>query len=158
MVYRICKYMDLTMKKLGLRDYTDQLIHCMNFFRQNPNHVPIFEHVLVDEYQDVNSAQIELIDLLNPSNLFCVGDPRQSIFGWRGSQIRYILNFEEKHPDCEIITLTKNYRSTKHIVELINNSIRNMGLADLEPSTEGNKDVKLLKLDSESAEFEFVHQ
>jgi len=156
MVYRICRYMDLAMKKSGLRDYTDQLIHCINFFRQNPNFVPEFEHVLVDEYQDVNSAQIEIIDLLKPSNLFCVGDPRQSIFGWRGSQIKYILNFEEKHPDCEIITLSTNYRSSKQIVELINSAMENARLPELRHFNEVNAEIKLIEFESEDDEMNFV--
>ncbi len=156
MVYRICKYMDLSMKKLGLRDYTDQIIHCINFFRQNQNLVPFFEHVLVDEYQDVNSAQIELIDLLNSSNLFCVGDPRQSIFGWRGSQIKYVLNFEEKHPDCEIITLSTNYRSSKQIVELINSAMESARLPELKHFNELNAEIKLIGFDSEEDEANFV--
>jgi len=156
MVYRICKYMDLSMKKLGLRDYTDQLIHCINFLKQNPKLVPVFEHVLVDEYQDVNSAQIELIDLLNPANLFCVGDPRQSIFGWRGSQIKYILNFEEKHPDCEIITLSTNYRSSKQIVELINSAMESARLPELKHFNELNAEIKLIGFESEDDEINFV--
>jgi len=156
MVYRICKYIDLSMKKLGLRDYTDQLIHCINFFKQNPKLVPVFEHVLVDEYQDVNSAQIELIDLLNPASLFCVGDPRQSIFGWRGSQIKYILNFEEKHPDCEIITLSTNYRSSKQIVELINSAMESARLPELKHFNELNAEIKLIGFDSEDDEINFV--
>ncbi len=156
LVYSICKYIDLSMKKLGLRDYTDQIIHCINFFRQNQNLVPFFEHVLVDEYQDVNSAQIELIDLLNSQNLFCVGDPRQSIFGWRGSQIKYVLNFEETHPDCEIITLSTNYRSSKQIVELINSAMESARLPELKHFSELNADIKLIGFDSEEDEANFV--
>ena len=77
----------------GLRDYTDQLIDAVSFLKKSPLSIPQFEHVLVDEYQDVNSMQIELLKILNPANLFAVGDPRQSIFGWRGSEIKYVLDF-----------------------------------------------------------------
>ena len=158
MVYKICKFLDSQMKKMGLRDYSDQLMDAIRIFKEHKEIIPEFEHVLVDEYQDVNSTQHELIDLLSPKNIFCVGDPRQSIFGWRGSDIRYVLNFEEKYPECEIITLTKNYRSSQYIVELINKSIKNMKLPDLESIIKANKDINLLKFDTEDAEFEFVIQ
>ncbi len=158
MVLGVCNYIEAYMKKYGLRDFTDQLIDAINLFEKHRDLIPKFEHILIDEYQDVNSTQIRLVDILAPENVFCVGDPRQSIYGWRGSDIRYILNFEQKYPDTEVITLTKNYRSTEHIVDLINTSIKNMGLADLEHSLKGEKDINLLKFDSEGAEFEFVIQ
>ncbi|MBI3034656.1 UvrD-helicase domain-containing protein [Candidatus Woesearchaeota archaeon] len=158
MVQKVCSFLDEFMKREGLRDYADQLIDAIKLLREHRELVPAFEHVLIDEYQDVNNQQVELVDLLNPKNLFCVGDPRQSIFGWRGSDIRHILGFEEKYPDCEVITLTKNYRSTQHIVSLVNESIRNMRLPDLESAASGEKDVRLLNFESEDAEFEFAIQ
>src|SRR3989338_933791 len=156
MLYKICKFIDIFMKKSGLRDYSDQLNHCIKFLKEHTEFVPKFEHVLVDEYQDVNALQIELLDILNPKNLFCVGDPRQSIFGWRGSKIRYILNFEEKYPECEIVNLSTNYRSSRQIVELINKSLENMRLPELKSSAESDAQVHLLNFDSEEEEMEFV--
>ncbi|MFH1642095.1 MAG: UvrD-helicase domain-containing protein [Nanoarchaeota archaeon] len=158
LVISLCNYIESYMKKHGLRDFADQLIDTLQFFEKNPKLIPSFSHILVDEYQDVNSTQIKLIDLLNPENLFCVGDPRQSIYGWRGSDIRHILDFENKYSNSEIITLTKNYRSTKHIVNLVNKAIKSMKMPDLDSSLEGKKDIRLLKFDNESAEFEFVLQ
>jgi len=158
MVSGICTFIEQHMEKNGLRDFADQLLDTIRLFEEHKELIPEYEHVLIDEYQDVNSTQIKLADILAPPNLFCVGDPRQSIYGWRGSDIRYILNFEDKYPECEIITLTKNYRSTKCIVELINKAITNMGLADLESAQGGNKDIKLLKFGSEESEAEFVIQ
>jgi len=158
MVIAICNYIEAYMRRYGLRDFADQVIDTITFFEKHPELIPKFDHILVDEYQDVNSTQIQLIDLLSPENIFCVGDPRQSIYGWRGSDIRYILNFEEKYPDCDIITLTKNYRSTEHIVDLINSSIKHMRLADLKSSNEGKKDLHLIKFTLEDEEFEFVIQ
>jgi superfamily I DNA/RNA helicase len=158
LMFGVCNYIEGFMRKNGLRDFADQLIDAIGFFEKNPDKTPSFDHILIDEYQDVNSTQIKLVDLLSSKNIFCVGDPRQSIYGWRGSDIKYILNFEDKYPGCDIITLTKNYRSTKHIVELINKSITKMGLADLESSMGGNKEIKLIKFISEGAEFEFVIQ
>jgi superfamily I DNA/RNA helicase len=158
LVKEISIFIDKYMHKKGLRDYADQLIDCINLFKFHKNLIPEFDHVLIDEYQDVNSSQIELINLLNPENLFCVGDPRQSIFGWRGSDINYIINFEDKYPNAEIIHLTKNYRSNKHIVNLSNESIRHMALPDLEPVIEGEKDIKVVSFESEQAEREFICQ
>ena len=158
LVIGVCNYIEAHMKRYGLRDFADQLIDTIRLFENYPELIPKFDHMLIDEYQDVNSTQIHLIDLLLPENLFCVGDPRQSIYGWRGSDIRYILNFEDKYPDCDIITLTKNYRSTKHIVDLINNSIKTMRLADLHSSLDGKKDIHLLKFESENEEYDFALQ
>ena len=158
MVLRICNFLESYMDKYGYRDFADQLIDTLTLFEKHENTIPKFDHILIDEYQDVNSTQIKLVDMLNPPNLFCVGDPRQSIYGWRGSDIRYILNFSEKNPNSEIITLTKNYRSTEHIVKLMNNSIKSLGLPDIESYSKGDKDIQLIKFDSENEEFEFVIQ
>ena len=156
MVYSISSYIGSFMKKFGLRDYSDQLIHCIEFFKNNPDRMPKFEHILVDEYQDVNLMQIELLDLLNPKNLFCVGDPRQSIFGWRGSKIKYILNFEEKYPDSEIITLSTNYRSSRQIVDLMNKSLESTKLPELRHSSPSQAEIKIINFDSENEEMEFI--
>ncbi|NOQ38641.1 AAA family ATPase [archaeon] len=158
LVFGVCNYIEAYMRKYGMRDFADQLVDAIKLFEKHTGLIPEFDHILVDEYQDVNSTQIKLIDILDSPNLFCVGDPRQSIYGWRGSDIRYILNFEDKYKDCEIITLSKNYRSTKHLVELTNNSIKGMGLVDLESVIEGEKDINFLKFSSEDAELAFVLQ
>ena len=73
-----------------------------------------------------------------------------------GSDVNYILKFKEEYPESEIITLTKNYRSSRHIVEFMNNSIRTMGLPDLENENEGDKEIKVLNFESELREMEFV--
>ncbi|MFC1751204.1 3'-5' exonuclease, partial [Pseudomonadota bacterium] len=75
-----------------------------------------------------------------------------------GSDIKYILSFEEKYSGSEVISLTKNYRSTKPIVDLVNKSISSMKLPDLEAFNKGEKDIKLVKFANEDSEFEFVVQ
>ena len=175
-IYRIIQYLKEHMATQGLRDYSDQIIDAIKFLRGNPDAVPQFEHVLVDEYQDVNAMQIDLLGLLKPKNLFAVGDPRQSIFGWRGADINYILNFEkdygtpagvspaemasadvDKVGNVEIIHLTKNYRSAKEIVEFMNHSIAEMGLPNLEHHNEfENVKIKILNFDNEEDERAFV--
>ncbi len=154
-VYGICDYIQKYMEMAGLRDFTDQLVDTLRFFKKNEKAIPQYQHVLVDEYQDVNQTQTELLHLLNPENLFCVGDPRQSIYGWRGSDIKYILDFKEKYNEAEIISLVKNYRSEKQIVQLINKAIKNMNMPDLIGNKEGGK-ILLKKFQSEEEEHTYV--
>ena len=160
-VYRITKYLREHMETQGLRDYSDQIIDTINFFKKYAEGIPHFEHILVDEYQDVNAMQIELIGLLKGENLFAVGDPRQSIFGWRGSDVNYILNFEndfgaQDGDNVEVVHLKKNYRSLKGVVDFMNHVIRDMGLPDLEEHLEGESKIKILDFENEEMERNFV--
>ena len=158
LVFGVGNYIDSYMRKHGKRDFADQLIDAIKLFEENNELIPKYDYILIDEYQDINFSQIKLIELLNPKSVFCVGDPRQSIFGWRGSNINHILDFEEKYKDSEVITLTKNYRSNNHIVDLINKSILDMGLLDLETTFEAEKNINLVSFNSELNEFVFVIQ
>jgi len=153
MIYKICKKLKENRERKGMRSFNDQIIDAIHFFKKG--NAPKFEHVLVDEYQDVNSMQVEILNLLKPKNLFCVGDPRQSIFGWRGSDINYILNFQKKH-NAEVISLEKNYRSNSYLVKLMNFCIKDLGLPDLESSFRGDRLIDLKEFDDEVGEFEFV--
>ncbi len=91
----------------------------------------------------MNDQQIELLNLLSPDNLFAVGDPRQSIYGWRGSKIQHIIDFPNIHPSAQVIQLTKNYRSNKNIVALCNAVINKTGYEDLESASEEEGIVEL---------------
>ncbi len=146
-------------KKLeAMRDFTDQIVHTLNFFKDHPENIPKFQHILVDEYQDINSLQFELLELLNPGNLFVVGDPRQSIYGWRGSKIDFILDFENLYEDTAILQLSTNYRSKKKIVDVSNNVIKTMRLPDLKTENGEQGKVVLLRHENEDAENLFVVQ
>ncbi len=154
----ICKTIDTKMKEEGLRDYSDQLVETISFLKQNKQYLPQYDYIFIDEYQDINNIQMQLIELLNPTNLFCVGDPRQAIFGWRGSKIKYILEFKQKYPNAEILTLIHNYRSTKHIVTIINKMIQSMNLPDLLSASidETPKKAGIIKFDTIDQEYAFI--
>ncbi len=160
-IYKLISTISDLKKEKGLRDYTDQITHSIELFEKNPDSIPEFEHILVDEYQDVNNIQVKLIDILDPKNLFVVGDPRQSIYGWRGSKIENILNFPNKYGNPSVIQLTKNYRSTEKIVEIGNKVIKSMGLPGLETPS-GKEDqtcpIMLVSHSDENAESLFVAQ
>ncbi len=85
-----------------------------------------FKYILVDEFQDVNNLQVDLLNLLltPESRLFCVGDDWQSIYGFRGSNVSYIIEFQKHFPGAKIIKLDTNYRSTTNIVEASNEVIK----------------------------------
>ncbi|HEX5732152.1 MAG TPA: ATP-dependent helicase [Blastocatellia bacterium] len=87
----------------------------------------LFEHILVDEYQDTNKIQAEIVDLLavGHRNVMVVGDDAQSIFGWRGAHFANIYTFKERYPDAQEYRLETNYRSRPEIILLANASIRN---------------------------------
>lgn len=158
-VHDIAKEVSRQLRSKGLRDFSDQITDSLELFRKKPEMIPEFEHVLVDEFQDVNHVQFEFLKTLSPPNIFAVGDPRQAIYGWRGSDINYILNFQQEFKGTQVIMLKKNYRSTKEIVDLFNLSIKGMGLADLESADESeskDKNIHLIEHDNEKLEQVFV--
>ncbi|MEK7802950.1 MAG: UvrD-helicase domain-containing protein, partial [Deltaproteobacteria bacterium] len=110
-------------------DFGDLICEPIKLFREAPQvlekYQKRFRYILVDEYQDTNRAQYSLINLLASmhKNLCVVGDEDQSIYGWRGADIRNILEFEKDYPDVEIIRLEQNYRSTKNILSAANSVV-----------------------------------
>jgi len=84
-----------------------------------------FDYVFVDEYQDVNKEQYKLIKLLkNKNKVLIVGDEDQAIYGWRGSNSKYFRDFQLEYPDCRVIKLERNYRSTQQILNLADGFIK----------------------------------
>src|SRR3954471_3779590 len=112
-------------------DFDDMLMLTVQLFEQFPEvrtkWSKSFRYVLVDEYQDTNRAQYRLLQLLTSEhrNLCVVGDPDQSVYGFRGADIRNILEFEVDFPDAQTIALEQNYRSTNRILQAANNVIAN---------------------------------
>lgn len=110
------------LKRNNAVDFDDLLVHTARLLRENEEVrtqlQDRFRYVLIDEYQDTNYAQFVIADSIASAhgNLFVVGDPDQSIYGWRGADVSNILEFEAKYPGTEIIPLGRNFRSTGHIV------------------------------------------
>lgn len=107
-------------------DFDDLLYLPVTLLRTNPEWLEYYrqkwEFLLIDEYQDTNQAQYELVCLLvaKSGNLCVVGDPDQSIYSWRGANIKNILNFESDYPGAKVIRLEQNYRSRSNILEAAN--------------------------------------
>ena len=138
------------MKSLNALDFDDLLLKTLELFADHPpvlqQYRERFRYVLVDEYQDTNKAQYELIRLLTADsrNLCVVGDDDQSIYGWRGADIRNILDFEVDYPDAKVIKLEQNYRSTANILDAANQLIaRNEGRKDKKLWTERSEGEKI---------------
>jgi ATP-dependent DNA helicase UvrD/PcrA len=112
-------------------DFDDLLFRCVNLFELFPEVLEryrrSFRHVLVDEYQDTNRAQYRWLQLLceEHRNLCVVGDDDQSIYRFRGADIRNILDFEDDFPDAQVVKLEQNYRSTQTILNASNAVIAN---------------------------------
>jgi DNA helicase-2/ATP-dependent DNA helicase PcrA len=122
-----------------------------------------FRYVLVDEYQDTNRAQFNLIQLLSllNRNICVVGDEDQSIYSWRGADIRNILDYEKVFPDSMLIKLEQNYRSSKIIIEaasqVISKNLARKGKQMWTDNAEGDE-IKIVECRDDRAEAEYVSQ
>ncbi len=111
-------------------DFNDLISTTISLCKNNPDILGMlqstFKYIHVDEFQDVNNLQVDLLNLiLTPeSHLFCVGDDWQSIYGFRGSNVSYIIEFRKHFPGSEVIKLDTNYRSTANIVDASNEVIK----------------------------------
>jgi len=157
------RYQDSLLKQNAL-DFDDLLMLTAKIFENFPNvlskYQKLFKYILVDEYQDTNPAQYALLkSLASHHKVFVVGDDAQSIYGFRGSDISNILNFEEDFPESLVIKLEQNYRSTKNILGAAQKVI------ELNPSqkkktlwTENGEGEKVIlnAAEDERAEAEFV--
>ncbi len=117
------------LQRAGAMDFDDLLLNTAVLFRRHPevleHYQRRFRHVLVDEYQDTNQVQNELVLQLGAEhrNVCVVGDADQSIYAFRGADMRNILEFEQAYPDCTVIVLAQNYRSTQTILDAANSVI-----------------------------------
>lgn len=120
-----------------------------------------FKYILVDEFQDVNNLQVKLLKLLakEETQLFCVGDDWQSIYGFRGSEIDYIVNFKEHFAHAQILTLKLNYRSTDAIVNASTEAIKKNKcqiLKDIKAVKRGGHKLKIFYEEQEGQSIAFI--
>ena len=122
---------------LNCCDFGDLILHCVNIFEKNEDICEIykknFKYILVDEYQDTNFIQSKWLNIIAKSNknICCVGDDDQSIYSWRGAEIKNFLEFDQIYENTKVIRLEENYRSTQNILsvasELISNNKKRVG-------------------------------
>lgn len=146
-------------------DFDDLIVKTVELFQHNPDILDYyqerFKYIMVDEYQDTNTAQFELIRLLalKYQNLCVVGDDDQSIYKFRGANIYNILNFEHHFPDATVIKLEQNYRSTQNILDAANAVIaNNQGRKEKRLWTDNGAGDKITfeQLDTAAEEADFV--
>jgi DNA helicase-2/ATP-dependent DNA helicase PcrA len=150
---------------MNAMDFDDLLFRMVNVLELFPEvrarYAAAFRHVLVDEYQDTNHAQYRLLQLIagEHRNLAVVGDEDQSVYAFRGADIRNILQFQEEFPDAEVVRLEQNYRSTENILQAANAVVAHnrerLGKTLWTDLGEGDK-LKIRELDDEHAEARFV--
>jgi DNA helicase-2/ATP-dependent DNA helicase PcrA len=135
-------------------DFDDLLVYTARLLEDNPavrdKYAQRFRHVLVDEFQDTNLAQYALIKQLasHHRNVFCVGDPDQSVYGWRGADYRNVQRFEQDFPEAQVVLLEESYRSRQNILDTA------MGVID----RASNRHKKRLFSDRGAGEKIFFHE
>lgn len=130
LIFEAYTYYENTLKSNNALDFDDLLIKTVELFETSKatleKYSSRFRYINVDEFQDTNSIQLKLVLLLSSyhKNVFVVGDEDQSIYSWRGAEIRNILDFKSHFPDAKIYKLEQNYRSTTPILNCANNVIK----------------------------------
>ena len=151
--------------KSGAMDFSDLIMQTVRLFDEHPEvraeYQEKFLHVLVDEYQDTNTAQYELVRRLAAlhGNLCVVGDDDQSIYRWRGADLNNILDFERDFPGAVVVKLEQNYRSTKNILAAANSVVeKNLGRKGKTLYTDNDEGEQVVYTEGEDehAEAEFV--
>jgi DNA helicase-2/ATP-dependent DNA helicase PcrA len=146
-------------------DFDDLLLQTVRLLRDHPHvrdhYRQRYRYVLVDEYQDTNHPQYEIVRLIGEQhrNVCVVGDDDQSIYGWRGADIRKILGFGRDFAGAKVVRLQTNYRSTRPILDAANNVIRHNASRHekaLESARGAGEPVRFLRLKDETSEATFV--
>ena len=161
----IYKDYEKRLAKNNAMDFDDLLLNMIRLLRNNAGALERyhdqFRYILIDEYQDTNKAQYEVVNLLARKyrNICVVGDDAQSIYKWRGADIRNILDFERDYPDANVVRLEQNYRSTKVILEaandVINRNSRQIKKALWTDNAGGDK-IQLLRCRDDREEAEII--
>ena len=146
----VYKSYNILLRKANALDFDDILYFTVRLLEQREDvrqkYQERFQHVLVDEYQDVNLAQYQIVHQLagKHRNVVVVGDDDQSIYAWRGADVSLILRFGSDYPDARIVKLERNYRSTKTILAAANEVIKqNRGRAGKELWTENEQGARI---------------
>ena len=164
-IAKVYREYEAQLKANNALDFDDLLVKTVQLLQTQPdvreNYQERFRYIMVDEYQDTNTVQFKLVSLLAGKyrNLCVVGDDDQSIYKFRGANIRNILDFEKEYPDAKVIKLEQNYRSTGNILNAANGVIsNNKGRKDKTLWTangEGEK-ISLRQFDTAYDEAEFI--
>ncbi|WP_415063014.1 ATP-dependent helicase [Bdellovibrio sp.] len=155
------------LEHLGVVDFEGLLIKPLQLFKEHPDILEkvqsSFSQVMVDEFQDTNRMQMDLIHQIVRvhNNVTVVGDDDQSIYGWRGAEVKNILNFPQEFKNCEVIKLERNYRSSSEILAVANAAIsknknRHGKILRAEAAQETGELPEMFLLDREEDECEFV--
>ena len=146
-------------------DFDDLLTLPIKLFKNYPDILKYYQdkyqYVLIDEYQDTNEAQYIFSKMLcnNHKNIFVVGDNDQAIYAFRGANYKNILNFEKDYPDCKVIMLEENYRSTQNILDAANSVIKHNKMRkdkNLWCNNDIGSKVKYIKTDTDKEECAYV--
>lgn len=146
-------------------DFDDLLVYAEQLLTENDKvraaEAGRYDHILVDEYQDTNGSQYRIIKSLAQEhrNLCVVGDDDQSIYGWRGAEVRHILNFQRDWPEAKVVRLEENYRSTDAILTMANRLIafnQQRHEKSLRPARPNGKQPRVIQYADENAEAQGV--
>ena len=161
-VYRLY---EIRMKRLKACDFGDLIMKTVALFDNHPQVLKTwqnrFQHILIDEYQDTNHAQYRFVKLLASARrqITVVGDPDQSIYAWRGADIKNILNFEADYPESGAIRMEQNYRSTPVILDAANHLIKNNAMRKpkaLWTEQKGGSKIELFNAEDEIGEAKYA--
>ncbi len=156
---------DQKLNENGAMDFDDMLMKTVELLDANEDvrtkWQDRFKYILVDEYQDTNHAQYRLLQILSAThrNICCVGDADQSIYSWRGADIRNITSFEEDFPDANTVVLDLNYRSTSNILDaanaVVSNNLKRIP-KDLKSVREAGERVRVREVEDEDIEARLI--
>lgn len=164
-VARVYQLYEERLAKLKACDFGDLIMKTVTLFDRHPDVLRSwqdrFRNILIDEYQDTNHAQYRLVKLMAEKHrqITVVGDPDQSIYAWRGADIKNILSFEVDYPECGIIKMERNYRSTAVILDAANEVIKNNHQRKpkaLWTDHEGGEKIRVFEGGNEKEEAQFV--
>ena len=154
------------LKRLNAIDFGDIIIKVIELFNLNPSvaekYQKQFKYIMVDEFQDTNISQYEFLKKISSlnKNICCVGDDDQSIYSWRGAEIKNMLDFSKHFENTEIIRLETNYRSTKNILGVANSLISNnksrLGKTLNTSNDDNNEKVYIVNIPTDKDEAKFI--